>query len=89
MTLGYEGYSSRVHAPETARLMFDVFASAGYRDVDTAHGYGGGSCEQISPISAAVAKAASLADTAELLACRAAAEIDEAAGQNQFTDGKS
>jgi hypothetical protein len=43
----------------------------------------------LSPISAAVAKAASLADTAELLACRAAAEIDEAAGQNQFADGKS
>jgi aflatoxin B1 aldehyde reductase len=27
--------------------MFDAFAAAGYRDVDTAHGYGNGSCEQM------------------------------------------
>jgi aflatoxin B1 aldehyde reductase len=47
MTLGYQGYGSRVHDPETARLMFDTFASAGYRNVDTAHGYGNGSCEQM------------------------------------------
>ena len=47
MTLGYEGYGSRVHDPETARSMFDAFASAGYRNVDTAHNYGNGSCEQM------------------------------------------
>jgi aflatoxin B1 aldehyde reductase len=47
MTLGYEGYGSRVHDPETARQMFDAFAAAGYRNVDTAHGYGNGSCEQM------------------------------------------
>jgi aflatoxin B1 aldehyde reductase len=47
MTLGYEGYGSTVHDPETARQMFDAFAAAGYRDVDTAHGYGNGSCEQM------------------------------------------
>jgi hypothetical protein len=51
----------------------------------------GYSCHEayMSPISAAVAKAASLAGTAELLAYRAAAEIDEAPGRNQFADGKS
>jgi aryl-alcohol dehydrogenase-like predicted oxidoreductase len=47
MTLGYGGYGSRVHDLETARLMFDAFAAAGYRDVDTAHGCGNGSCEQM------------------------------------------
>jgi aflatoxin B1 aldehyde reductase len=47
MTLGYHGYGSRVHDPETARLMFDAFAAAGYREVDTAAGYGNGSCEQM------------------------------------------
>jgi aflatoxin B1 aldehyde reductase len=47
MTLGYYGYGSRVHDPETARSMFDAFAAAGYRDVDTAAGYGNGSCEQM------------------------------------------
>lgn len=35
MTSGYEGYGSRVHDLETARSMFDAFAAAGYRDVDT------------------------------------------------------
>jgi aflatoxin B1 aldehyde reductase len=47
MTLGYYGYGSRVHDRETARSMFDAFAAAGYRDVDTAAGYGNGSCEQM------------------------------------------
>jgi aryl-alcohol dehydrogenase-like predicted oxidoreductase len=47
MTLGYEGYGSRVHDLGTARSMFDAFAAAGYRDVDTADGYGNGSCEQM------------------------------------------
>jgi aflatoxin B1 aldehyde reductase len=47
MTLGYQGYGSRVHDPATAGQMFDVFAAAGYRDVDTADGYGNGSCEQM------------------------------------------
>jgi len=47
MTSGYEGYGSRVHDLETARSMFDAFAAAGYRDVDTADGYGNGSCEQM------------------------------------------
>jgi aflatoxin B1 aldehyde reductase len=47
MTLGYQGYGSRVHDAETAGEMFDVFASAGHRNVDTAHGYGNGSCEQM------------------------------------------
>jgi alkylation response protein AidB-like acyl-CoA dehydrogenase len=35
-------------------------------------------------VQLAVAKAESLADTAELLACRAAAEVDEAVRRNEF-----
>jgi aflatoxin B1 aldehyde reductase len=47
MTSGYQGYGSRVHDLETARSMFDAFAAAGYRDVDTADGYGNGPGEQM------------------------------------------
>src|SRR5260370_37005659 len=47
MTLGYEGHGSRVHDLETARWMFDAFAAAGYRDVDTAGGHGNWSREQM------------------------------------------
>jgi aflatoxin B1 aldehyde reductase len=47
MTIGYEGYGSRVHDVETARAMFDAFTAAGHRSVDTASGYGNGSCERM------------------------------------------
>jgi aflatoxin B1 aldehyde reductase len=47
MTLGYEGYGSRVKDPGVAQAMVDAFAAAGYHDLDTAHAYGGGSCERM------------------------------------------
>jgi aflatoxin B1 aldehyde reductase len=47
MTLSYQGYGSRVHDTETAGAMLDLYAEAGYRALDTAQGYGGGSGEQM------------------------------------------
>jgi aflatoxin B1 aldehyde reductase len=47
MTLGYHGYGSRVHDTATADAMLTMYANAGYRHLDTARGYGGGSGEQM------------------------------------------
>jgi aflatoxin B1 aldehyde reductase len=47
MTLGYRGYGSRVHDTETAAAMLRMYSDAGYRALDTAHDYGGGSGEQM------------------------------------------
>jgi len=47
MTLSYQGYGSRVHDTGTASTMLGMYADAGYRDLDTAHAYGGGSGEQM------------------------------------------
>jgi aflatoxin B1 aldehyde reductase len=47
MTLGYQGYGSRVHDTETAAAMLNVYSDVGYRALDTAHAYGGGSGEQM------------------------------------------
>jgi aflatoxin B1 aldehyde reductase len=46
MTLSYRGYGSRVHDTETA-AMLTMYFDAGYRALDTAHAYGGGSGEQM------------------------------------------
>jgi aflatoxin B1 aldehyde reductase len=47
MTLSYRGYGSRVNDTETASTMLNMFGDAGYRALDTAQGYGGGSGEQM------------------------------------------
>jgi aflatoxin B1 aldehyde reductase len=47
MTLGYQGYGSRVHDTETAAAMLNVYSDVGSRALDTAHAYGGGSGEQM------------------------------------------
>jgi diketogulonate reductase-like aldo/keto reductase len=47
MTLGYQGYGSRVHDSATAAAMLNMYSDAGYRALDTAHAYGGGSGEQM------------------------------------------
>jgi diketogulonate reductase-like aldo/keto reductase len=47
MTLSYRGYGSRVHDTETAAAMLTMYFDAGYRALDTAHAYGGGSGEQM------------------------------------------
>jgi aflatoxin B1 aldehyde reductase len=47
MTLGYRGYGSRVHDTETADAMLTMYSDAGYRALDTAHDYGGGTGEQM------------------------------------------
>jgi aflatoxin B1 aldehyde reductase len=49
MTLGYRGYGSRVHdtATAAAAAMLTMYSDAGYRALDTAHDYGGGSGEQM------------------------------------------
>jgi aflatoxin B1 aldehyde reductase len=43
MTLGYRGYGSRVHDTATGDAMLTMYSDAGYRALDTAHVYGGGS----------------------------------------------
>jgi hypothetical protein len=43
MTLSYRGYGSRVHDTATAAAMLTMYSDAGYRALDTAHAYGGGS----------------------------------------------
>jgi aflatoxin B1 aldehyde reductase len=47
MTLGYRGYGARVHDLPTAQKMLDTFASFGHHQLDTAHGYGDGTCEEM------------------------------------------
>jgi aflatoxin B1 aldehyde reductase len=47
MTLGYRGYGARVHDAATADAMLDTFLEFGNDQLDTCHGYGDGSCEQM------------------------------------------
>ena len=47
MTLGYRGYGARVHDAATADAMLGTFLEFGHDQIDTCHGYGDGSCEQM------------------------------------------
>src|ERR1700730_6635893 len=47
MTLGYRGYGARVHDAATADAMLGTFLEFGHDQLDTCHGYGDGSCEQM------------------------------------------
>ena len=47
MTLGYRGYGARVHDAATAEAMLGTFLESGHDQIDTCHGYGDGSCEQM------------------------------------------
>src|SRR4029077_14804305 len=47
MTLGYHGYGARVHDAATADAMLGAFLEFGHDKIDTCHGYGDGSCEQM------------------------------------------
>src|ERR1700738_385917 len=48
MTLGYRGYGARVHDAATADAVLGTFSEFGHDQIDTCHGYGDGSCEQMS-----------------------------------------
>src|SRR6202048_1420629 len=47
MTLGYRGYGARVHDAATADAVLGTFSEFGHDQIDTCHGYGDGSCEQM------------------------------------------
>ncbi len=47
MTLGYRGYGARVHDLPTARQMLDTYGSFRHHQLDTAHAYGDGTCEEM------------------------------------------
>jgi aflatoxin B1 aldehyde reductase len=47
MTLGSRGYGARVHDAATADAMLGAVLEFGHDQLDTCHGYGAGTCEQI------------------------------------------
>jgi aflatoxin B1 aldehyde reductase len=47
MTLGYGGYGARIHDAATADAMLGTFSEFGHDQIDTCHGCGDGSCEQM------------------------------------------